>query len=180
MEMKNRSRLHWLVMVALFLLILPACSNDNDADKPKQKQLTAEQVTEFTNQIIGDLDSISSAAERYTAEQGDVPRSLKALKGYLDPSPKPPEDARDVTFKFEWNYYISNALGDMGGPTDQSDTVILLEGVREQVCVAFNNLSSDKGEMVWDYLGKKERPEAGSWCENGGNPFRIISILSLR
>jgi hypothetical protein len=178
--MKSRPHLIWLVMITSLSLVFFACSSENDSEKPKQKKLSAEQVTAFSNQIISDLDSIAAAADQYTNQQGEVPRSLKALKDYLDSSPKPPEDARDVTFKFEWNYYISNALGDIGGATDQRDTVILLEGVREQICFAFNNLVSAKGEMAWDYLGKKERPDNGSWCENGGNPYRIIRVISLQ
>ena len=176
----------WPVLLACALLIFSACSSQEEEKKvtekkvEKQPVLTAEQVAKLTEQIHLDLDSITKAATLYQQEKGKDPANSRVLKGYLEAWPTPPDDIRDRNFKMEWSYFITGTLDDMGGPTEQPDTVVFLEGVTEQVCFDFNQKFVGQGAKAWDFVGKKERPDAESWCENGGNPYRIIHVVSLR
>lgn len=178
MKIKNIALL--MVLLGFSLLILSACSRQEDAAEEKQPKLSPEKLTEAVTQLRGDLDHITKAALAYENEKGSMPTNVRTLNGYLGTTVKPPVEVRDDVYKFEWTYYLSNSLGNLGGPTEERDTVVYLEGVTEQVCFAFNEQGAVQKEMAWDFVGKKQRPDLESWCENGGNPYRIIRVVSLQ
>ena len=178
--MKLQWALRVLILVSLAVMLLSGCSGQEEVAKQEPAHVNTQKIAELTLQIHQDLDQITTAALKYKEEKGEDPVNGHVLKGSLETWPMPPAGVRDKSFKFEWNYYVTGTLDDMGGPTTASDTVVFLEGVTEQACYSFNKTYGGLNDKAWDFIGKQKRPDSQSWCENGGNPYRIIHVVSLR
>ncbi|MDH3997286.1 MAG: hypothetical protein OET90_00460 [Desulfuromonadales bacterium] len=167
-----------VLLCCALTFFLNACSDQDEAAQAQAK-LEAEKLAKMISLVRQDLDQIQTAALKFKAEKGEDAAHNRAMVEYLEVWPAPPAELRDATFSFEWNYFINGTIGDMGGPTNAQDTVVFLEGVKKDACIEYNHTVNSSNDKIWDFEGKTERPAADSWCENGGNPYRIIQVVSL-
>ncbi len=131
------------LLIVIIVLALIAVLLFSFLGNPLQKT----SVQSSAVQIADNLRVLDEAWNQYYVSKTTEPASIDAIvtEGILKAKPEPPSAAKKSGYSGTFAYTVDTTNYNLGGSTTK-DTVILLEGITDDVCKKINHLYAGAGE----------------------------------